>query len=170
MAETEANRDTPVAVPEPGEPPPAPVGRPLALDDQLCFSLYTAARLVVRSYRPVLAELGLTYPQYLTMIALWEATDPLTVSDLGARLHLDSATLTPLLKRLETDGYLTRTRDPDDERKVRIELTPRGQALHRDACHVPARLIRLLGADLPDLVHLKQSLDRIIGTLDRPGR
>jgi DNA-binding MarR family transcriptional regulator len=101
---------------------------PPRLDDQLCFSLYAASRAVIRAYQPLLAKLGLTYPQLLVMMVLWEQDD-LMVSALGKRLMLDSGTLTPLLKRMEKGGLVDRTRDSQDERRVRISLTPSGLAL-----------------------------------------
>ena len=108
----------------------------LRLDNQLCFALYAASGLVARAYRPLLEPLGLTYPQYLVMLALWER-DGLTVSELGERLFLDSGTLTPLLKRLEAAGLLVRLRDVQDERRVRITLTGQGRALRDGAQPIP---------------------------------
>lgn len=103
-----------------------------AVEEQLCFALYAAQLAMARLYREVLSDLGLTYPQYLVLLVLWER-DARRVSDIGARLYLDSATLTPLLKRLERGGLVTRARDADDERAVRIALTPAGRALRRHA-------------------------------------
>jgi MarR family transcriptional regulator, organic hydroperoxide resistance regulator len=140
----------------------------LTLDDQVCFALYTASRLVTRAYGPVLTELGLTYPQYITMIALWEAGGPLSVGDLGNRLRLDSGTLTPLLKRLQAQGLLTRIRDPQDERRVLIQLTSQGAALRHSACAVPEHLASRYGADHTQLASLKRILDQLIETLDQP--
>jgi len=140
-----------------------------ALDEQLCFSLYTASRLVTRAYGPILAELGLTYPQYITMIALWDARTPTSVGDLGARLHLDSGTLTPLLKRLQTQGLVTRVRDGADERRVLIQLTAAGAALRTEACTVPARMVERYGADPTQLAGLKRILDGLVAALDPPG-
>ena len=100
----------------------------LALDNQLCFALYSASRAITRAYGPLLADLGLTYPQYLVMLVLWQA-DGVSVSELGARLALDSGTLTPLLKRLQTAGWISRTRGAQDERRVDIHLTPAGLGL-----------------------------------------
>lgn len=115
------------------------------LDNQVCFALYTASRLVTRAYRPLLDELGLTYAQYLALLVLWERRDqgepPAAVKDLGQRLLLDSGTLTPLLKRLERQGLITRTRDEHDERTLRIALTPAGSALSERAAQVPAQLL-----------------------------
>lgn len=110
-----------------------------AVEQQLCFALYSAQLAMTRRYRDVLAGLGLTYPQYLVMLVLWER-DEQRVSDIGSRLYLDSATLTPLLKRLERAGLVTRTRDAEDERAVRIALTAAGGALRRRAQDVPARI------------------------------
>jgi DNA-binding MarR family transcriptional regulator len=117
---------------EPGEDP-------LLLDRQVCFPLYAATNLLNRLYGPVLRKLGLTYPQYLVMLVLWEQ-EPQTVGALGARLYLDGGTLTPLLKRLESAGFVTRKRDPRDERRVMIGLTERGKALRADALHVPGTI------------------------------
>ncbi len=116
----------------------------LRLDAQLCFALYAASNLITRLYRPLLGELGLTYPQYLVLLVLWEAS-PRSVGDLGARLHLDSGTLTPLLKRMEAAGLLARRRDPDDERRVLADLTAAGRALQERARRIPPAL----GARLP---------------------
>lgn len=146
-------------------PDPAPGAGPL-LDEQLCFSLYTASRLVTRAYAPVLAELGLTYPQYITMIALWETDSPVSVGDLGSRLRLDSGTLTPLLKRLEERGLVTRVRDLGDERRVLIKLTDQGAALQRAACVIPERMARRFGADPGQLIGLKRVLDGLVEALD----
>ncbi len=101
---------------------------PARLDEQLCFALYAASRAITNAYREGLAGLGLTYPQFVTLLALWE-TDDLGVRELGARLHLDSGTLSPLLKRLESLGFITRHRAEHDERRVQIRLTPAGTAL-----------------------------------------
>ncbi|MGC4395548.1 MarR family winged helix-turn-helix transcriptional regulator [Hydrogenophaga crocea] len=108
----------------------------LKLDHQLCFALYSASLAMTKLYKPWLDELGLTYPQYIAMLALWEE-DGMTVSALGERLHLDSGTLTPLLKRLEAAEYLVRLRDVDDERRVRIRLTPAGRRLRTRAARIP---------------------------------
>ena len=112
---------------------------PLALDHQLCFALYAAANRVIRLYRDQLEPLGLTYPQYLTLLVLWERDDRL-VGEVGEALSLDSGTLTPLLKRLETAGLVIRTRDAADERRVRITLTKQGRALRAEAVDIPTRI------------------------------
>jgi DNA-binding MarR family transcriptional regulator len=135
-------------------------------EDQLCFALYTASRLVIRSYGPILAELGLTYPQYLTMLALWDADEPKTVGELGSRLHLDSGTLTPLLKRLESAGLVSRSRDDSDERKVHVALTPAGAALRGAACDIPARMLRHYGGDPSQAIALKEVLDQLVAALE----
>ena len=109
---------------------------PLLLDRQVCFPLYAATNLLNRLYGPVLGGLGLTYPQYLVMLVLWER-QPQTVGALGARLYLDSGTLTPLLKRMEGAGLIGRARDPNDERRVLVTLTESGKALRDRAAHVP---------------------------------
>lgn len=114
--------------------PPSPPE--LLLDNQLCFALYSASLAMTKLYNPLLDALGLTYPQYLVMLALWER-DGLTVSELGERLFLDSGTLTPLLKRLEAAGLLVRLRDVQDERRVRITLTGQGRALRDGAQPIP---------------------------------
>lgn len=112
----------------------------LLLDNQLCFALYAASRAVVRAYQPLLQPLGLTYPQYLVMLVLWEEDGP-SVKELGGRLELDSGTLTPLLKRLEAHGLVRREGDAEDERVVRVRLTDEGRALRRKAARVPEKLL-----------------------------
>lgn len=112
----------------------------LALDNQLCFALYSASHAMTRLYRPLLAPLGLTYPQYMVMLVLWEQ-DGLTVNEIGAKLFLDSGTLTPLLKRLQSAQLLSRERDTADERRVLIRLTESGKSLREQAKHVPEQLL-----------------------------
>lgn len=129
----------------------------LRLDNQLCFALYAASGLVTRAYRPLLEPLGLTYPQYLVMLALWEDA-PRTVKALGQTLDLDSGTLTPLLKRLEAAGFVTRTRDAQDERRVQIALTDAGLALRDKAAEVPAALACQLNLPLDQIVDLRATL------------
>lgn len=118
---------------------------PLKLNNQICFSLYSCSREITKLYRPLLQNLGLTYTQYIAMLALWEQ-DKITVSELGNRLYLDSGTLTPLLKKLEAAGLVTRTRDKKDERSVLIELTEQGSALREQALGIPEQLACQLGA------------------------
>ncbi len=147
---------------------------PLHLDQQLCFALYAASRAVTRAYGPLLEPLGVTYPQYLVLLVLWEEDD-VPVKRLGERLFLDSATLTPLLKRLEQQGVVTRRRDEDDERVVRIQLTPAGRALRSKARKVPAALACRAGCDpgdaraLAELARLRDELITLTRKLDAPG-
>lgn len=137
----------------------------LHLDNQVCFALYSASRLLTRAYRPLLEPLGLTYPQYLAMLVLWEADDEgerPSVSELGARLLLDSGTLTPLLKRLESDGLVTRERAESDERVVRIALTDRGAALRERAFQVPCELMAKAPIPLHELMELRTLTESLI--------
>jgi DNA-binding MarR family transcriptional regulator len=127
------------------------------LDDQLCFALYAASRAVTARYRPMLDKMGLTYPQYLVMMLLWE-TDGQTVGQLGSRLALDSGTLSPLLKRLTTAGLVTRHRRVDDERSVSIVLTEAGRALQSQAFDVSKEMIGALGLTIAQFDHLKEEL------------
>ena len=136
----------------------------LKLDNQLCFALVTAARNVVSIYRPVLEPLGLTHPQYLVMLALWER-DGVTVSELGERLFLDSGTLTPLLKRLQAEGHVARLRDVQDERRVRISLTPQGRALRASAEAIPQCVLQSSQCTLPELTALTAQLKALRGRL-----
>lgn len=137
----------------------------LALDDQICFPLYAASRAMQRRYRPLLDALGLTYTQYLVMLVLWETDGP-SVRDLGARLHLDSGTLTPLLVRMDKAGLVRRTRSCEDARVVHVHLTEHGAALRAQASDVPGQLVSCLQPpeDL-DLGQLKASLERLLHTL-----
>lgn len=129
----------------------------VALDDQLCFALYAASRAVTARYRPMLDELGITYPQYLVLMLLWEQ-DGQTVGQLGARLALDSGTLSPLLKRLTSAGLVTRHRRADDERSVSIRLTEAGRALEGPACSVSAEMISALAMGKDEFVELRKLL------------
>ena len=133
---------------------------PLRLDQQVCFSLYSAQLAMTKVYRKLLASLELTYPQYLVMLVLWEG-DSLTVSQIGERLFLDSATLTPLLKRLEAAGLLTRQRAAEDERQVVISLTAEGRALRRKAGAIPEAVFCASGCELDELLQLKSQLDSL---------
>ena len=137
----------------------------LELDNQLCFALHAAARQVVRAYRPVLAELELTHPQYLVLLVLWawarDREPRPTVKALGARLALDSGTLTPLLKRLESRGLLSRTRSTVDERELFVQVTPAGMALKRRAARVPVTLLQRSPLCLDDVIRLRDQLKRI---------
>lgn len=129
----------------------------LKLDNQLCFAIYSASLAMTKLYKPLLDGLGLTYPQYLVMLALWEA-DGLMVSALGERLSLDSGTLTPLLKRLEASGHIRRARDAQDERRVRIALTPQGLGLRDQAERIPHCVLESSQCTLPELVALTSQL------------
>jgi len=129
----------------------------LHLDQQLCFALYAATRAMTQAYQPLLEPLGLTYPQYLVMLVLWEEAG-VPVKHLGERLQLDSGTLTPLLKRLETQGLVVRRRDDTDARVVRIDLTVAGRALRRRAADVPRALFCKTALTLPDLGRLRAQL------------
>lgn len=135
---------------------------PLLLDQQICFPLYAASNLLNRRYGPVLRPLGLTYPQYLVLLVLWEA-QPQTVGALGERLHLDSGTLTPLLKRMEAARLVTRRRDPADERRVLIDLTAKGVALREQARHVPETIARDRTPD--DIQALRDGVQRLVAML-----
>ncbi len=137
----------------------------LQLNNQLCFAVYSTAHAFNRIYKPLLEPLGLTYPQYLVMLVLWEK-DGATVKELGERLHLDSGTLTPLLKRLEAAGNLTRTRDAADERLVRIALTPAGRQLKQAAMAVPGRILAASGRGAADLQALKADVARLRESLN----
>ncbi|WP_167139368.1 MarR family transcriptional regulator [Diaminobutyricimonas sp. TR449] len=133
----------------------------LALEDQVCFALAVASRSVIALYRPILEPLGLTHPQYLVMLALWER-DPRTVRDLGHALELEPATLSPLLKRLEASGYITRTRNAADERALDVRLTSVGRELRVEAEQIPHRIIERLGMPARELENLRSSLHRVI--------
>jgi len=134
---------------------------PLRLDNQLCFPLYAASRLVTRLYQPLLEPLGITYPQYIVLMILWEES-PCTVSRIGERAQLASNTLTPLLQRLEQMGLVRRERDHDDERVVRISLTEAGQALRRRCAMIPETLLGKVGYAPEEARRLKQQLDRLL--------
>ena len=139
------------------------------LDDQLCFQLYTASRLATRAYRPLLRELGITYPQYIALMVLWEWNDggkpAQPVGALGERLLLDSGTLTPLLKRMEQNGLVDRSRDPDDERIVRIALTKQGIALSERATGIPMKLACKFSGEVGDLLTLREAIRSLVETI-----
>ena len=138
---------------------------PLDLDRQICFPLYAATRAVTRRYAVVLADVGLTYPQYLVMLALW--TDgPQSVGDLGRRLRLDSGTLTPLLKRLEASGRVERHRDPHDERRVVVRPAPAAARLRKDVAGVPREVARSIGLEAEEFGQLQRLLGGLIENLD----
>jgi DNA-binding MarR family transcriptional regulator len=134
---------------------------PLALERQVCFALVVASRSVLSVYRPLLDPLGLTHPQYLVMLALWGAS-PLSVREIGALLQLDSPTLSPLLKRLEAAGMITRTRSGKDERQVDIALTERGADLRREAEKIPPAIVAKLAMSIPELESLHAALTKVI--------
>ena len=129
----------------------------LALDRQFCFALYSASHAMTKTYKPMLDQIGLTYPQYLVMLVLWEQ-DAILVKDIGARLFLDSGTLTPLLKRLEANGLVSRKRDPHDERQVRILLTDQAQTLRTRAEQIPKQVLCASGQELGALGRLRVEL------------
>ena len=138
----------------------------LALDKQLCFALYSASLAMTKVYKPLLAPLGLTYPQYLVMLALWE-DDARTVSALGDKLALDSGTLTPLLKRLEAQGQLSRERDAADERRVIVRLSDAGRKLKIRARGVPPGIARATGCELAEIADLTRQLTAMRDALTR---
>jgi len=140
------------------------------LEDQLCFALYAASRALTARYRPQLDEIGLTYPQYLVMMLLWEE-DNQTVGQLGSRLNLDSGTLSPLLKRLTAAGLVTRHRRVEDERSVAIALTDRGRALRERGLAISADMIGALRLDVDEVTGLKSQLETLIERVgsDRTG-
>ncbi|MFK0155485.1 MarR family winged helix-turn-helix transcriptional regulator [Streptomyces sp. NPDC090499] len=153
---------TPTPSPAPG---PAPEAEWLRLDRQICFSLHAASRAFNGVYRVILKDLGLTYPQYLVMLVLWEQGD-LPVKKLGEHLRLDSGTLSPLLKRLEAAGLVRRERSTRDERSVEVRLTEEGTALRERALEVPRRIVAATGFDVEEIRDLKTRLDQLTGTLD----
>ncbi len=148
----------------------------LRLDHQLCFALYSASLAMTKVYKPLLSDLGLTYPQYLVLLVLWEQ-DGLPVSELGERLFLDSGTLTPLLKRMEGAGWVKRQRSTQDERRVHVWLTTTGQSLQHQAACIPGQLVGAIGCALPELAHITHAvqglrdrlLERLAGGAAHPG-
>lgn len=138
----------------------------LQLDNQLCFALYSASLAMTKVYKPLLDELGLTYPQYVAMLALWER-DGVSVSELGERLRLDSGTLTPLLKRLEAAGLIVRLRAVEDERRVHITLTAAGRRLRAKAEKVPACVLEASGCSISELVQLTHQIQQLRDRLSR---
>jgi len=140
----------------------------LMLDRQLCFLIYRLEKSVLEQYRPLLVDLGLTYPQYLAMLVLWEH-GTVTVGSLCQYLRLDTGTVSPLLKRLQKTGYVTRTRNPNDERSVVVELTKAGQELEAKAAGVPRALATCLGVDLPEYQKLQTTLKALLSRLEVHG-
>jgi DNA-binding MarR family transcriptional regulator len=138
---------------------------PLALESQICFALSVASRSVVAAYRPVLEPLGLTHPQYLVMLALWQG--PIrTLRALAETLRLDPGTLSPLVKRLEAQGLVSRRRGSADERTLAIELTPAGAALRAEAETIPSRMMRRLGVERDELVLLHRTMSKLIAAAE----
>src|SRR6266550_5870008 len=131
--------------------------QPLLLSNQICFAVYSTAHAFNRVYKPLLDRLGLTYPQYLVMLVLWERDD-VPLKDIGEKLFLDSGTLTPLLKRLEAQGLIKRTRSTEDERHVLIALTPKGQALREEARAVPQSILSSSACSVGELMAMKNEI------------
>ncbi len=148
-----------VTQPKPATPSEAP-----KLDDFLCFAIYSTNLAVNRIYKPVLDELGLTYPQYIVMVSLYEHDDQ-TVGGLGDKLFLDSSTLTPLLKRMEAMGHLTRQRDPEDERQVRVRLTPQGRSVRERALEFRGGLVKAMGLSTAEFQNLREQMVRLRANL-----
>jgi DNA-binding MarR family transcriptional regulator len=142
-----------------------PTSVPLDLDIFLCFAIYSAGHAFNRVYKSLLDELGLTYPQYIVMVLLWERGGQ-TVGELGQQLFLESNTLTPLLKRLETLGFIKRNRDPTDERQVRVHLTEGGQKLRERALHIPRCILDATGLDLKRAGHLLEEIGALRKALE----
>ncbi|MER5321301.1 MarR family winged helix-turn-helix transcriptional regulator [Streptosporangium roseum] len=141
----------------------------MLLENQVCFDVHAASRALDGVYRKELRELGLTYPQYLAMMVLWER-QPMTVKELGVALRLDSGTLSPLLKRLEAAGLVHRERSAADERSVLVRLTPEGAGLRRRALEVPGRIFEATGLDLAEVLELQGTLRRLTAALDEAAR
>jgi MarR family transcriptional regulator, organic hydroperoxide resistance regulator len=148
--------------------PPEGPADPLALERQVCFAVSIAARSVLSVYRPILEPMGLTHPQYLVMLALW-GQSPLPVKELIELLQLDGPTLSPMLKRLEAAGLVTRTRDARDERQLRIDLTQDGRALREQALNVPPAVVARLGLSLGELMELHRGLTELNQAARRAG-
>jgi DNA-binding MarR family transcriptional regulator len=139
----------------------------LKLDNQICFPLYSVSRLITKAYKPFLEKMGITYPQYLVLMVLWEHGN-LSVNQIGEKLLLNTNTLSPLIKRMEKIDLLNRTRSTKDERSVRIELTKKGKSLKADASEVPGKLLNTLlseEVELTDVMLLKDTLDKWINVL-----
>ena len=138
----------------------------LKLDKQLCFSVYVLHREIMQCYRPILKNIGLTYPQYITMMTLWEKDD-VTVNQVGEILQLDNGTLTPLLKRLESKGYLERKRSKEDERVVKINLTKKGAKLKENASCIPIELAKAMNLNLEEMEQLKTLSDKVVQKINQ---
>ncbi|MBB6329448.1 DNA-binding MarR family transcriptional regulator [Chryseobacterium sediminis] len=136
------------------------------LENQICFPLYVIAKEITGLYRPFLDELDITYPQYLVMMILWEG-DGLTVTHIGEKLYLDSGTLTPLLKRLESKGFISRKRKKEDERVVEVFLDEAGKQLQQKACEIPGKIQEKLGIQPEELLHLKDTVLKILNKIEK---
>lgn len=136
------------------------------LENQICFPLYVIAKEITGLYRPFLDELDMTYPQYLVMMILWEG-DGLTVTHIGEKLYLDSGTLTPLLKRLESKGFISRKRKKEDERVVEVFLDEAGKQLQKKACEIPGKIQKKLGIQPEELLHLKDTVLKILNKIEK---
>ena len=154
----------------PKAPPPKPtdqhINPALLLDNQLCFALYSTSLAMTKLYKPLLEALGLTYPQYLVMMVVWQS-DGLSVSAMGERLFLDSGTLTPLLKRMEHAGLLRRQRSPDDERRVHVFITEQGTQLKSRAASVPSCVVEQSGCSIPEVRALTRQMQQLRSRLTR---
>lgn len=146
---------------------PDPTCEALKLDNQLCFALYSTSLQMTKVYKPMLQELGLTYPQYIAMLVLWEG-DGITVGEISARMLTDPGSLTPLLKRLEAEGLITRTRSQADERVVELHLTDKGRALRRPAEAIPACILASSGLTLEGIQRLQSELVELREHLQAP--
>lgn len=137
----------------------------IKLDNQVCFSLYAASREIIKLYKPFLDKFNLTYTQYIAMLVLWE-DEKSTVKDIGKRLHLDSGTLTPLLKKIESMGLITRYRDVNDDRVVIVELTEKGRLLKDDVTEVPREVACKINMPVDNVMELKKYLDELLKSLE----
>jgi len=140
---------------------------PIPLDGQLCFSIYGATIAINRAYKPLLDGLGLTYPQYLVLHTLWE-TDGLTIGAVADRLSLEPSTITPLVKRMEQAGFVTRQRDPEDERQVRVRLTDRGRAMQADTVCLSDTLLKRSGMTVDEIIALNRQVQRLRDAVSTP--
>lgn len=141
----------------------------LKLNNQVCFPIYAASRLIIREYQPLLDKLGLTYPQYLVLMVLWE-NDKIRVSEITKKLILNTNTVTPLLKRMQTQGLITRTRSTNDERQVTISLTEKGKELQIRAAEIPMQLVEKLNMsemEINELIDLREKLNRLINSIQK---
>ncbi|WP_299458207.1 MarR family winged helix-turn-helix transcriptional regulator [uncultured Microscilla sp.] len=137
----------------------------LKLENQICFPMYVASRMITRAYQPMLDAMGITYPQYLVLMALWEK-DEQTVNEIGQQLYLNTNTITPLLKRMEKTGIVARTRSKKDERKVMITLTEAGQALKEQAYCIPEQILNKTGLPIEGISQLKQQIYGLIRQME----